>query len=312
MRRLREAEALRVLPRAVDQHAEEQRRDIGQHQAGQDLVDLEAGLEEGRDRRLGHAAEDAGEAHQRQDPASPSSPQNASATPPPAIAPTVSWPSAPMFQTLARKPIARPTRDHDQRRRLDRRARPGRRGSSDRRDEEVVERRERVVAHEQRTGRSRSTTVSATASSGVSQSRPRAGLAPRLDPKRHGRRLRSRAAARSSMPCSPPISRPISSSEASARDAARRDSTPSLITASRSVSVSSSSRSCEITRTAAPRAARSTSAWWIAAAAPASTPQVGCDDDQHARVLQDLAADDEFLQVAAGQRARPRPTRRAS
>ena len=39
----------------------------------------------------------------------PVSPQVASATPPPAMAPMVSWPSAPMFQTLARKPTARPT-----------------------------------------------------------------------------------------------------------------------------------------------------------------------------------------------------------
>lgn len=32
-----------------------------------------------------------------------------SATPVPAIAPITYWPSAPMFQTLARKPIARPS-----------------------------------------------------------------------------------------------------------------------------------------------------------------------------------------------------------
>jgi hypothetical protein len=32
-----------------------------------------------------------------------------SATPPPAIAPAISWPSAPMFQTLARKHTASPT-----------------------------------------------------------------------------------------------------------------------------------------------------------------------------------------------------------
>ena len=32
-----------------------------------------------------------------------------------------------------------------------------------------------------------------------------------------------------------------------------------------------------MTTMAEPRAARSTSAWWIAAAAPASTPQVGCE-----------------------------------
>ena len=36
-------------------------------------------------------------------------PSKYSAMPPPAIAPTMYWPSAPMFQTLARKPTARPT-----------------------------------------------------------------------------------------------------------------------------------------------------------------------------------------------------------
>ncbi len=36
-------------------------------------------------------------------------PSKYNAMPPPAIAPTMYWPSAPMFQTLARKPTARPT-----------------------------------------------------------------------------------------------------------------------------------------------------------------------------------------------------------
>ncbi len=51
---------------------------------------------------------------------------------------------------------------------------------------------------------------------------------------------------------------------------------PALITAIRSVMASSSSRSWLITSTAQPAAARSKIALWIVAAAPASTPQVGC------------------------------------
>ena len=117
--RLREAEALRVLPRARRPDAEDQRRDIGQHQAGQDLVDLEAGLagRPGSPPRPCRRGCPPGTSAGRIQSAA-HSPQNASATPPPAMAPMVNWPSAPMFQTLARKPIARPTRDHDQRRRL--------------------------------------------------------------------------------------------------------------------------------------------------------------------------------------------------
>ena len=53
------------------------------------------------------------------------------------------------------------------------------------------------------------------------------------------------------------------------------DSCPWNITAMRSAISASSSRSWLITSTAAPRAARSISAWRIVAAAPASTPQVG-------------------------------------
>jgi len=53
------------------------------------------------------------------------------------------------------------------------------------------------------------------------------------------------------------------------------DRRPPQITTSRSAISYNSSRSWLITSTAAPRAARSMIAWRIAAAAPASTPQVG-------------------------------------
>ena len=55
------------------------------------------------------------------------------------------------------------------------------------------------------------------------------------------------------------------------------ESLPSLITASVSEIARSSSRSWLTTTIAEPRAARSTRLWWMAAAAPASTPQVGCE-----------------------------------
>ncbi len=41
------------------------------------------------------------------------------ATPVAKMAPMMYWPSAPIFQTLARKPSDSPTRDHDERRCLD-------------------------------------------------------------------------------------------------------------------------------------------------------------------------------------------------
>ncbi len=65
--RLREVVAVGVHPGTKDQQAQEESRHIGQHQAGQDLVDVEAGLQEGGNGGIGHAAQDARDAHQRQD-----------------------------------------------------------------------------------------------------------------------------------------------------------------------------------------------------------------------------------------------------
>ena len=71
----RKAIAFRILPRAVDQQAEQQRGDIGQHQAGQYLVGVEARLEQRRDRGPGHATERAGAAHRRQEQAALAAPR---------------------------------------------------------------------------------------------------------------------------------------------------------------------------------------------------------------------------------------------
>ena len=62
-----------------------------------------------------------------------------------------------------------------------------------------------------------------------------------------------------------------------------------------------------MTSTAAPRPAMSSSAWWIKVAAPASTAPGRLHHHQLPRRAQQLAADDELLQVAAGQRGRQRP-----
>ena len=55
------------------------------------------------------------------------------------------------------------------------------------------------------------------------------------------------------------------------------DSTPTLITARRSVSVEQLVQVLRDDQHGRTWPARSISAWWIAAAAPASTPQVGCE-----------------------------------
>ena len=74
-------------------------------------------------------------------------------------------------------------------------------------------------------------------------------------------------------------------------------------TARRSHRVSNSSRSWETTTMAAPFRARSNRAWWMAAAAPASTPQVGWATTSTSGCLEDFAADDVFLEIAARQAA---------
>src|SRR3546814_4999305 len=56
--RLREVETERVLKWSVDQRRKEQRRHVGEHERGQDLVHAEAGLQEGRHRRIGHRSEE--------------------------------------------------------------------------------------------------------------------------------------------------------------------------------------------------------------------------------------------------------------
>ena len=57
-----------------------------------------------------------------------------------------------------------------------------------------------------------------------------------------------------------------------------------------------------MTSTAEPLRASSISAWRMRAAAPASTPQVGWLTTITRRAAVELAADDEFLQVAARKR----------
>ena len=120
------------------------------------------------------------------------------------------------------------------------------------------------------------------------------------------RRSPARLVARpcSSMPCRPPISRPISLERRPPPDQACRDSPPTLITAMRSVSVEQLVEVLRDHQRPPARArARSSSAWWIGGRGAGIDAPGRLRDHQDARVLQDLAADDEFLQVAAGEGA---------
>ena len=67
-RSLREVVAVRILPGAADQIVEHLQRDIDEHQARKHLRDAVARLQQGRDRRPDHAAQNAGRDHQRDDP----------------------------------------------------------------------------------------------------------------------------------------------------------------------------------------------------------------------------------------------------
>ena len=66
--RLREVEALGVLPRTAHQVVEQLNGDIGQHQAGEYLVDVEPRAQDCGYGGVGHAARDTGKAHGRQNP----------------------------------------------------------------------------------------------------------------------------------------------------------------------------------------------------------------------------------------------------
>ena len=102
--RLRKVEALRIAPRhRARATTAASVRDVDEHQRDQDLVGVEARAQEGGDRApTAMPPSAAGDDHRRQHAARLACSSNASAMPPPAIAPMMSWPSAPMFQTLAR------------------------------------------------------------------------------------------------------------------------------------------------------------------------------------------------------------------
>ena len=84
------------------------------------------------------------------------------------------------------------------------------------------------------------------------------------------------------------------------------ESGPCAITTSRSLISNSSSSSSLTTSTAQPASRSASSSPRICAAAPTSTPQVGCETMSSFGLGVDLAADDELLQVAARQRLRRR------
>ena len=107
--------------------------------------------------------------------------------------------------------------------------------------------------------------------------------AARLDPKRHGRGLHGHARARHAVGRRPSAGR---SPRPRRGGGSGSDSTPTLMTARRSVSISSSSRSWEMTRTAAPLAASVIRAWWIGGRGTGIHAPGRLGDHQHAWVLQ--------------------------
>ena len=76
------------------------------------------------------------------------------------------------------------------------------------------------------------------------------------------------------------------------------------MTAMRSAISNSSSSSSETTRTAVPAFLRSRSAWRIAMRRADIDTPCRLRDDQHIRLLQHLAPDDELLQIAAREAGR--------
>ena len=92
---------LGIAPRPARQIVDQELRDIDQHQAGQDLVGAEADFQQRGDRRVGHAAEDAEDQHQRKHQR-PVPVREEDRQERPKIAPAMSWPSAPMFQMFDR------------------------------------------------------------------------------------------------------------------------------------------------------------------------------------------------------------------
>ena len=144
---LGKAIALRIAPGTGDQIDQDELRHIGQHQAGQDLVGVEARAQPGGDGGPGHAAQHAGQDHRRHQPARYAVVESQRPSPPPASAPIVYWPSAPMFQTLARKPSDSPVAIRISGRRLDQQLGSAVAGGQ-RLDEEGVERLAGVLAQD--------------------------------------------------------------------------------------------------------------------------------------------------------------------
>ena len=111
-----------------------------------------------------------------------------------------------------------------------------------------------------------------------------------------------RQASGSTMPI-PVISRPIASRGRSLRGRAARDRRPWEITAMRSEISRISSRSWLITSTAEPRAGEVDQRLADGGGGAGIDAPGRLADDEDAGLAVDLAADDELLQVAAGERA---------
>ena len=209
----------------------------------------------------------------------------------------ISWPSAPMFQTLARKPTASP-----QAMRISGEAFSS---SSESPLSELSGAMKNACSVAKGSWPSPAkSTAPTTRVSAVAA----IGAATRISGRRFGPLLNPDGARPPPPFVAEPLLRPLISSPTSSRlvplRASDGETLPLQMTSSRSQISKSSSSSSDTISTATPARLRSTSVWRMKAAAPTSTPQVGCDTTQQLRLERDLAADDEFLQVAAGQALR--------
>ena len=290
----REIEALRIAPRPAHQIVEQQVGDIDQHQAGEDFAGAEAHLAQRRDQRIERAAERAEHQHRRQHPGAGIGAMGDDREPAAAHRADDELAFGADIPDIGEIAERQADRDHHQRRRLH-----GdflqREGIGQRLDEIDVERRRPDSCRAARTG----------SPSSPASARSRAAATAMRDLGRaFGAPLKHQLHA--PPPCRFAPTRRPSAGRASRASASAvgigADRWPWNITAMRSAISASSSRSWLITSTA--RAARRRdrcSAWRIDGGGAGIDAPGRLADDQHAGLAQDFAADDEFLQVAAGQ-----------
>ena len=299
---LREVEAHRIAQRAGDEIVEELQRNARQHEGGEDLVGVAAGAQRRRDAGPEGAGEPAGKNHRRQEQRRGGGLEGDGERPggDRADDELAFGADVPDLRAVADR---QPLRDQEQRPGLQkqlpdavpggqrlheegvghRRRRAAEQAEEDRAGEE--RRGERDERHRQRGGaRALGARLEAEVKHARPASRRRPAPAPRRSPPWQGRRHRG----------------------SSARVATAGERLPRNITCSRSVISKSSSSSSETTRIATPAAAISSELLAHEGGGADIEPPGRLRYEQELWAELDLAADDEFLQVAAGKAARRR------